>query len=416
MIGRFFGFGGGSDISSGTVTSFAFNNANGFAGSVATATTTPTLTLTVTTTQNYLIKTGAAGAISNSIIYDNGSGLGIDTTTISAKVSIFTANNTYALNMINTSSVALGFFLAPADAEIGTTSNHPILIFTNGAGAITIDTSQRTGFGTTLPTARIHAVGSGATSSTYSLKAENSSALIFSVRDDKAVSISGFLTVANTLTGSSGTPSLEGIDISLSNAVTGTANGALFGMQIAISQDSARDISGTDSFVVFRTQLNSSAAGLIPDAINYEIVSPSYGGATPTTHYGILARNQGVSGITNSYAIYIEAQSGSTNNYGFVSLAKRNGVFQAVPTAYLHLGAGTATASTSPLKFTSGTNNTTAEAGAMEYNGTNLFFTRTGTTRQTVLTANVVTTEVVVSDTTVTVNIAGTDYKLLARA
>lgn len=57
------------------------------------------------------------------------------------------------------------------------------------------------------------------------------------------------------------------------------------------------------------------------------------------------------------------------------------------PTALLHLAAGTATASTSPLKFTSGTNLTTAEAGGMEYNGTNLFFTRAGTTRENVLVA-----------------------------
>jgi hypothetical protein len=52
-------------------------------------------------------------------------------------------------------------------------------------------------------------------------------------------------------------------------------------------------------------------------------------------------------------------------------------------TAVLHLKAGTATASTAPLKFTSGTNLTTAEAGAMEFNGTNLFFSPS-TTRHTV--------------------------------
>lgn len=56
------------------------------------------------------------------------------------------------------------------------------------------------------------------------------------------------------------------------------------------------------------------------------------------------------------------------------------------PTAYIHMGAGTATAGTAPLKFTSGTNLTTGETGAVEYNGTNLFFTRSGTTRETVLT------------------------------
>ena len=92
------------------------------------------------------------------------------------------------------------------------------------------------------------------------------------------------------------------------------------------------------------------------------------------------------------------------------------GIGTGSPTAMLHIKAGTASASTAPLKFTSGTNLTTAEAGAMEYNGTNLFFTRTGTVREGVLTQSAVTTEAVVSDTTVTVNIGGTTYKLLARA
>ena len=49
------------------------------------------------------------------------------------------------------------------------------------------------------------------------------------------------------------------------------------------------------------------------------------------------------------------------NNFGI-------GVF--TPTAVLHLRGGTATASTAPLKFTSGTNLTTAEAGTVEYDGT----------------------------------------------
>lgn len=52
------------------------------------------------------------------------------------------------------------------------------------------------------------------------------------------------------------------------------------------------------------------------------------------------------------------------------------------------LAAGTTTAGTSPIKFQSGTNMTTGEAGAMEYNGTNLFFTRSGTTREGVLIGN----------------------------
>lgn len=77
-----------------------------------------------------------------------------------------------------------------------------------------------------------------------------------------------------------------------------------------------------------------------------------------------------------------------TTHYAITVGSGRSGFGTRTPTALLHLGAGTATASTAPLKLTSGTNNTTAETGAVEYNGTNLFFTRTGTTRETVWCGN----------------------------
>jgi hypothetical protein len=47
-------------------------------------------------------------------------------------------------------------------------------------------------------------------------------------------------------------------------------------------------------------------------------------------------------------------------------------------TANLHLKAGTATAGTAPLKFTAGTNLTTPENGAVEYDGTNYYATAGG--------------------------------------
>lgn len=81
------------------------------------------------------------------------------------------------------------------------------------------------------------------------------------------------------------------------------------------------------------------------------------------------------------------------------------------PTARLHIAAGTATANTAPLKLTSGTNLTTAEAGAFEYNGTNLFFTRAGTTRENIVCASAVNTVAATApDRTLTVNINGTTY------
>lgn len=54
-------------------------------------------------------------------------------------------------------------------------------------------------------------------------------------------------------------------------------------------------------------------------------------------------------------------------------------------TAKLHISAGSTAASSAPIKFTAGTNMTAAEAGAMEWDGTNLFITQTtGPTRKTI--------------------------------
>lgn len=61
--------------------------------------------------------------------------------------------------------------------------------------------------------------------------------------------------------------------------------------------------------------------------------------------------------------------------------AINNAVANTTATALLHLGAGTATANTAPLKLTTGTNLATAEAGAVEYDGTALYMTPFGTSR-----------------------------------
>ncbi len=119
-------------------------------------------------------------------------------------------------------------------------------------------------------------------------------------------------------------------------------------------------------------------------------------------------------GATNNLQFFVGG-----GNRIFIKSTGQIGVGLTAPTsatAQLHIAAGTATASTAPLKFTSGINLTTAEAGAFEYNGTNLFFTRSGTTREGVLTQSAVTSETLVSDTSVTINIGGTTYKLLAKA
>lgn len=62
------------------------------------------------------------------------------------------------------------------------------------------------------------------------------------------------------------------------------------------------------------------------------------------------------------------------------------GVGTTAPTAKIHLAAGTATANTAPLKFTSGTNLTSEEAGAVEFDGSLLYYTTSTPTRRTIAT------------------------------
>ena len=112
--------------------------------------------------------------------------------------------------------------------------------------------------------------------------------------------------------------------------------------------------------------------------------------ADPT--YTVTGGNEGYifssapSGASTSGSLVLATDSTGTNNniefyVGGFSQGKTTpllmlkdstnniGIRTAAPTAALHLPAGTASASTAPLKMTSGTNLTTAEAGAVEFDG-----------------------------------------------
>jgi hypothetical protein len=86
-------------------------------------------------------------------------------------------------------------------------------------------------------------------------------------------------------------------------------------------------------------------------------------------HNGNLLINYG--GNTATSALEIS----KTSQFGFKSVTS--------PSAIIHIGAGKATAGSAPLKLTAGTNLTTPENGAFEFDGTNLYFT-VGGVRKTV--------------------------------
>jgi hypothetical protein len=101
-----------------------------------------------------------------------------------------------------------------------------------------------------------------------------------------------------------------------------------------------------------------------------------------TNNYGFFADNTAaVTAGKTAYGFYsgVNTASGGGTTWGFYSDGTANNLFRGntyygntavTPTAKIHVAAGSATASTAPLKFTSGTNLTTAEAGVVEYDGT----------------------------------------------
>lgn len=102
----------------------------------------------------------------------------------------------------------------------------------------------------------------------------------------------------------------------------------------------------------------------------------------------IIGKDSEASGATVSNQLNIGNVLYGANMYGTGSIGI--GITPTNITARLHLPAGSTSASSAPLKFTSGSLNTTAEAGAMEYLTDDLYITiTTGNARKPLIIGNV---------------------------
>lgn len=165
----------------------------------------------------------------------------------------------------------------------------------------------------------------------------------------------------------------------------------------ALSYSDSNNLAVLQSSVGAYNQLivQNTSAGLAASAD----LTISNNNGTATTFYGNFGMNSsgwvGTAGSATFNApnvVYLTATSGdlalgtTTSNpirfviaggadAAIIDTSSRLGIGVGSPTAMLHLKAGTASANTAPLKLTSGTNLTTAEAGAQEYDGTVSYFT-----------------------------------------
>lgn len=158
-----------------------------------------------------------------------------------------------------------------------------------------------------------------------------------------------------------------------------TAGSVLFSNGTTIAQDNANFFwDGTNK----RLYIGSTSPTTFKVNI-YDASSASLNVQT-TLHQGLLFASNGASAIgfgSQTVTDFIIRTSGVER-----ARIKANGAFGigvTSATAVLHLKAGTATAGTAPIKLTAGTNLTTPENGAFEFDGTNLYFT-VGGVRKTV--------------------------------
>jgi hypothetical protein len=192
----------------------------------------------------------------------------------------------------------------------------------------------------------------------------------FRINGDRSIITGLSLTAGTTLT--AGTAVVAGTTISSVNTYT---------------QQFADTVTATKrKFIDIRNTAHGSNV-LQGFANSFEFVNRNIAGAyQPDYFQHRLASATGVVNNIGAFDFFLGNGTGGAATHCLTMLGDKVGFGQLVPTARVHLAAGTATAGTAPIKLTSGVNMTTPENGTFEFNGTNLFFTVGGVRKTVTLT------------------------------
>lgn len=214
------------------------------------------------------------------------------------------------------------------------------------------------------------------------------------VTENAAGNVDGYLittgSIDNTPIGATTANTMRGTSITATATTTGSsATGAFAYGTLGYSDQNnlmtlQSSVNTYNQLVLQNTATNSAASADLTISNNQGTATTFYGnfGINSSSWTGTL----GTASLNAANAVYLTGTSGdlvlgttTSNAVRFVVAAgadavtidtsSRVGVGVTSPTGVLHLKAGTATASTAPLKFTTGVNLTTAEAGTEEYDG-----------------------------------------------
>lgn len=234
-----------------------------------------------------------------------------------------------------------------------------------------------------------------------------------------------------TMTITGGNPGNVGIRTTTPSTALEIANGGTLKLGGGTASGQGNILMNSNASSSYDTNLiylgsNSQTMGMI--ASSTPSFDSSYGSSIflRGNSYGAISGQRGIAGLLAGNPSSPTAGEGELRFLTGATLLRmvinnsgNIGFGISTPTAVLHLKAGTATAGTAPVKFTTGTNTTVAVAGQMEYNNTFHLTNSDATRRHVVLAPN--TTKVTASapytnDGYIVVNIAGTDFKILTTA
>ena len=82
----------------------------------------------------------------------------------------------------------------------------------------------------------------------------------------------------------------------------------------------------------------NNTSGAVTNGAAFALRSPIvFGALKPTFQYGLRINNQGIAGTNTSYGLFVDAQSGSTNNFSAIFAGGNVGIGTTAPAARLHV-------------------------------------------------------------------------------
>ena len=226
-----------------------------------------------------------------------------------------------------------------------------MLLMTGGSQSANAQTntfppSGNAGIGTMSPTQRLDVAGNIVTTGSQTLTVANKGVIeVTNTITNNASAVAAYR-ARNIFNGSGNLP--EGLDVvptfAPSANISITYAGLIGGWFAPPS-----GVTITDALSGNFVNVYSSVSGAITNGTTLQVDSPIIlGSLKPTTQFGLRIKNQGASGITTNYGLYVDSQSGATNNYAAIFAGGNVGIGTTSPNARLTVSANTGTPPTSP--------------------------------------------------------------------